>query len=122
MPQKAKDTALRLPKVTIVDFKSIELDRTLTALFARIYHNGQDSRLTKPNTTIQDFQEHILEQPDRFRDFSKHPDILRGWLEGHLLDLVNRGKHNQQVASPRPLHGFTYRFRNPKHCRDYGPQ
>lgn len=120
MPQKAKDTALRLPKVTIVDFKSIELERTLTALFARIYHNGQDSRLTKPNTTILDFQEHILEQPDRFRDFSKHPDILRGWLEGHLLDLVNRGKHNQQVASPRPLHGFTYRFRNPKHCRDYG--
>lgn len=120
MPQKAKDTAIRLPKVTIVDFKSIEMERTLTALFARIFHNGQDSRLTKPNTTIQDFQDHILEQPDRFRDFGKHPDVLRGWLEGHLLDLVNRGKHNQQVASPRPLHGYTYRFRNPKHCRDYG--
>jgi hypothetical protein len=24
------------------------------------------------------------------------------------------------VAAPRPLHGFTYRFRNPKHSRDYG--
>ncbi len=120
MPQRAKDTAFRLPKVTIVDFKSIELERTLTALFARIFHNGHDSRLTKPNTTIEDFRDHILEQPDRFRDFDKHPDVLQGWLEGHLLDLVNRGKHNQQVAAPRPLHGYTYRFRNPKHCRDYG--
>jgi len=120
MSQKAKDTALRLPKVTIVDFKSIELERTLTALFARIYHNGQDSRLTKSNTTIKDFSDHFLGKADHFQNFDKHPEILRGWLEGHLLDLVNRGKHNQQVASPRPLHGYTYRFRNPKHCRDYG--
>jgi hypothetical protein len=37
-----------------------------------------------------------------------------------LLDLVNRGKPGQAVAAPRPLHGYTYRFRNSKHCRDYG--
>jgi len=120
MPQKARDTQFRLPKVTIVDFKSIEMDRTLTALFARIFHQGQDSRLSKPNTTLEDFEADIMEQPAKFRDFGPHPEILRGWLEGHLLDLVNRGKHNQQVAAPRPLHGYTYRFRNPKHCRDYG--
>ena len=36
------------------------------------------------------------------------------------MDVVNRGKANQAVASPRPLHGFTYRFRNPRHSRDYG--
>lgn len=120
MPQKAKDKQFRLPKVTIVDFKSIEMERTLTALFARIHHDGQDSRLSKPNTTLEDFTAHILEKPDKFRGFDQEPAILRGWLESHLLDLVNRGKHNQQVASPRPLHGFTYRFRNPKHCRDYG--
>lgn len=120
MPQKARDKQFRLPKVTIVDFKSIEMERVLTALFARIHHDGQDSRLSKPNTRIEDFEGHILSKPDRFCDFDKHPDVLRGWLETHLLDLVNRGKHNQQVASPRPLHGFTYRFRNPRHCRDYG--
>lgn len=120
MPQKARDTQFRLPKVTIVDFKSIEMERTLTALFARIFHQGQDSRLSKPNTTLEDFEAHIMEQPDKFRGFGPHPEILRGWLEAHLLDLVNRGKHNQQVAAPRPLHGYTYRFRNPKHCRDYG--
>ena len=36
------------------------------------------------------------------------------------MDVVNRGKPTQAVAAPRPLHGFTYRFRNPKHSRDYG--
>ena len=36
------------------------------------------------------------------------------------MDIVNRGKRNQAVAGPRPLHGYTYRFRNPKHSRDYG--
>src|SRR4029453_3857963 len=42
------------------------------------------------------------------------------WVETHLLDLVNRGKANGALAAPRPLHGYTYRFRNPKHSRDYG--
>ncbi len=42
------------------------------------------------------------------------------WVETHLMDIVNRGKRNPVVAGPRPLHGYTYRFRNPKHSRDYG--
>jgi len=120
MPLKSRDKQFRLPKISVVDFKTIEMDRTLTALFARLYHKGHDSRLNKPDTRIDDIVEHILEKPDRFKDFSAHRAILEGWLESHLLDLVNRGKHNQQVAAPRPLHGFTYRFRNPRHCRDYG--
>ena len=120
MSLRAKDKAFRLPKISVIDFKSIEMDRSLTALFARIHHQGMDSRLSKPNTTLEDFEQHILEKPDRFKGFSSHQGILRGWLESHLLDLVNRGKYNQQVSAPRPLHGYTYRFRNPKHCRDYG--
>lgn len=120
MPQNARDKQFRLPKVTIVDFKTIEMDRTLTALFARIHHRGEESRLSKPNTTVETFLEHFAASGSCFQGFEKHPEILRGWLESHLLDLVNRGKHNQQVAAPRPLHGYTYRFRNPRICRDYG--
>lgn len=120
MALKSRDKHFRLPKISLIDFKTIEMDRVLTGLFARIYHRGQDSRLYKKDTTIETFEEHFLANPDRFKDFSKHKDIARGWLETHLLDLVNRGKTNQAVAAPRPLHGYTYRFRNPKHCRDYG--
>jgi hypothetical protein len=58
--------------------------------------------------------------PEWFTGFKDHPDVLTRWVETHLLDVVNRGRANQAVAAPRPLHGFTYRFRNPKHSRDYG--
>lgn len=46
--------------------------------------------------------------------------MVERWVETHLMDIVNRGKKNAAVAGPRPLHGYTYRFRNPKHSRDYG--
>jgi len=121
MPLRSRDKHFRLPKISLIDFKSLEMDRVLTGLFARIHHKGEDSRLYKKDTTIETFEEHFLKNPERFKDFNKYPGITRGWLETHLLDLVNRGKAGKEaVASPRPLHGYTYRFRNPRHCRDYG--
>lgn len=47
-------------------------------------------------------------------------EVLRKWIETDLMDVVNRGKPNQAIAAPRPLHGNTYKFRNAKHTRDYG--
>ena len=41
-------------------------------------------------------------------------------METHLLDIVSRGKPSQAVAGLRPLHGFTYRFRNARRSRAYG--
>ena len=120
MALKLRDKQFRLAKISHLDFKVIEMDRVLTGLFARISHKGMDSRLMKGDNTIGDFVAHFLEKPDRFQGFDKFPVLLRGWLETHLLDLVNRGKQTQAVAAPRPLHGYTYRFRNPKFCRDYG--
>jgi len=121
MALKSRDKHFRLPKISLLDYKTLEMDRVLTMLFARIHHKGEDSRLFKKDTKIDTFEAHFLSQPDRFKDFDKYPDITRGWLETHLLDLVNRGKAGKEaVAAPRPLHGYTYRFRNPSHCRDYG--
>jgi len=120
MALKSRDRLFRLPKISLLDFKSIEMDRVLTGLCARIQHRGDDSRLFKKDTTIESFEGHFLDNPARFKDFGKYRGITRGWLETHLLDLVSRGKPNQAVAAPRPLHGLTYRFRNPRHCRDYG--
>lgn len=121
MALKSRDKHFRLPKISLLDFKTLEMDRVLTMLFARIHHKGDDSRLFKKDNTVDTFEAHFLSQPTRFKDFGKYPDITRGWLETHLLDLVNRGKAGKEaVAAPRPLHGYTYRFRNPNHCRDYG--
>ncbi len=116
-----RDREFRLPKISYLDFKQLEMDRVLTSFFARLAHNGYPSRLKKRVTnTIEDFVEEFLDHPEWFAGFQDHRDIVTMWVETHLLDVVNRGKANQAVAAPRPLHGFTYRFRNPKHSRDYG--
>jgi hypothetical protein len=120
MGVKNTDKHFRLTKITHLDFKTVEMDRALTLLCARLKFDGCESRLGKDRlSTVDDFVAQFLEKKDLFTGFDKHTDIVRGWIETHLLDLVNRGRANQQVAAPRPLHGLTYRFRNPKHCRDY---
>jgi hypothetical protein len=121
MALSGDDKQFRLPKISLLDFKTIEMDRVLTCLFARMQHKGEDGRLFTRDNTIETFLAHFGDKKDAYRDFGRYPGIARGWLESHLLDLVNRGKVGKQaVAAPRPLHGYTYRFRNPKHCRDYG--
>ncbi len=103
-----RDREFRLPKISYLDFKYLEMDRVLTALFARLAHNGFPSRLRrKADLTVEAFVEESIEHPEWFSGFSTHRDILERWVETHLMDVVNRGKANQAVASPRPLHGFT---------------
>lgn len=121
MSLSKRDREFRLPKISYLDFKHLEMDRVLTAFFARLAHNGFPSRLRrKVELTVESFVEEFLEHPEWFTGFNDHREVLERWVETHLLDVVNRGKANQAVAAPRPLHGFTYRFRNPKHSRDYG--
>jgi hypothetical protein len=123
MAVKLKDKEFRLTTVSLLDFKSTEMDRVLTGLFARIKHRGYDSRLSQQELhTVGTFVDEFVDEKnaEKFKGFKKHKRVLERWLETHLLDLVNRGKPGQAVAAPRPLHGFTYRFRNSKHCRDYG--
>ena len=116
-----RDREFRLPKISYLDFKHLEMDRVLTAFFARLAHNGFPSRLRrKVELSVETFVEEFMEHPEWFTGFQGNRDVLERWVETHLLDVVNRGKPNQAVAAPRPLHGFTYRFRNPKHSRDYG--
>ncbi len=121
MSLSKRDREFRLPKISYLDFKQIEMDRVLTAFFARLAHNGFPSRLRrKVELSVESFVEEFLEHPEWFTGFRDHREVLARWVETHLLDVVNRGRANQAVAAPRPLHGFTYRFRNPKHSRDYG--
>lgn len=121
MSLSKRDREFRLPKISYLDFKQLEMDRVLTAFFARLAHNGFPSRLRrKVELSVESFVEEFLEHPEWFTGFKDHREVLERWVETHLLDVVNRGKANQAVAAPRPLHGFTYRFRNPKHSRDYG--
>ena len=131
MPIKGRDKEFRCQKVTFLEFNHTEMDRVLTMLFPRLKFDGHASR-KPPRAKIlkaEEFKDEILKGPrytgdvdlrDYFKGFDEFPDILEKWIETDLLDVVNRGKANQSVASLRPLHGETYKFRNAKFCRDYG--
>lgn len=121
MSLRKKDKQFRLKKISYLDFKQIEMDRVLTSFFARLQHDGYPSRLTRQKQLkIEAFREEFTGHPQWFRGFGRYPEITEAWIETHLMDVVNRGKPNQAVAAPRPLHGYTYRFRNTRHSRDYG--
>lgn len=121
MALQKKDREFRLPKISYLDFKTIEMDRVLTGLFERLEHGGYPSVFRdKRELTVDKFVDDILDASDKFLGFTLHRDMVERWVETHLMDIVNRGKKNAAVAGPRPLHGYTYRFRNPKHSRDYG--
>lgn len=121
MSIKGRDKEFRTPKTTYVDFKHIEMDRVLTMLFPRLKYDGYASRRPPRggDLTVEEFTEDFLEHPEWFAGFDRFPQVVHRWIETDLMDVVNRGKANQAVAAPRPLHGNTYKFRNAKHTRDY---
>ena len=114
-----RDKEFRHQGVSYLDYKQVEMDRVLTALLPRLWWDGRRSVLARSSDlTVDDFVTTIGEHPAAFVNFD--PAVTHRWLETHLLDVVNRGKATQAVAGLRPLHGFTYRFRNARRSRSYG--
>ncbi len=122
MSLKGRDKEFRTPKTTYIDFKHIEMDRVLTMLFPRLKYDGYAGRRPSRGSelTVEEFKQDFLEHPEWFAGFDNYPQVVHRWIETDLMDVVNRGKANQAIAAPRPLHGNTYKFRNAKHTRDYG--
>lgn len=117
----SRDKEFRTSKTTYVDFKLIEMDRVLTMLFPRLKYEGYGSRFSRGKLlTTDDFIQEFFEHKEWFKGFEQYRDITHKWIETELLDMVNRGKPEQTVAAPRPLHGNTYKFKNNKYARDYG--
>ncbi|MTJ16678.1 MULTISPECIES: hypothetical protein [unclassified Dolichospermum] len=119
-----KDKDFALDKISYVNFKHIEIDRTLLNLFPRLKFDGYPSRVRNSSLlfTVEKFLEEFIDDKNqsKFIGFAEHKDIVSKWLETDLLDLANRGKSNQAVVSPRPLHGNAYKYRNTKYAKDEG--
>lgn len=107
------------PGVSRIDYKPLDMDRVLTALLARLWHQGMPSKISRTATLDVDvFVKLFLEHPEVFDGFNR--ETTTRWTVTHLMDMVNRGRADEAVAAPRPLHGFTYRFRNSRKSRPYG--
>ncbi|MFC9493758.1 hypothetical protein [Streptomyces sp. NPDC056982] len=107
------------PGVSRIDYKPLDMDRVLTALLARLWHDGRPSKISRDKTLdVEVFVKLLLEHSEVFDGFDR--ETTARWTATHLLDLVNRGRADESVAGPRPLHGFVYRFRNSRKSRPYG--
>jgi hypothetical protein len=107
------------PGVSRIDYKPLDMDRVLTALLARLWHNGMPSKISRTSTLdVEVFVNLFLQNPEVFDGFDR--ETTTRWTVTHLMDMVNRGRSDEAVAAPRPLHGFTYRFRNSRKSRPYG--
>jgi hypothetical protein len=108
MALQKKDREFRLPKISYLDFKTIEMDRVLTGLFERLEHGGYPSVFRdKRELTVDKFVDDILEASHKFIGFAQHREIVERWVETHLMDIVNRGKKNagrSRAASAARLH------------------
>jgi len=122
MSLKGRDNEFRTPRISYLDFKHIEMDRVLTMLFPRLKYDGYGSRRPPRggDLSVEVFRDEFLKHPEWFAGFDAFPEVVYRWIETDPMDVVNRGKTNQAVAAPRPLHGNTYKFRNARHTRDYG--
>jgi hypothetical protein len=121
MALDGKDRAFRCDAISRIDYKTLTMDRVLTAFLARLWHDGVPSRMSRAvDLSVEDYLSLLLESDAPFDGFAENEDISRRWVGTHLLDLVNRGRVTEGVAGPRPLHGFAYRLRNSRRSRPYG--
>lgn len=122
MALDGKDRAFRCDAISRIDYKTLTMDRVLTAFLARLWHGGVTSRVRRATDLDVDAYLELLteDRTGKFVGFADNEDISRRWVSTHLLDLVNRGRPTEAVAGPRPLHGFAYRLRNTARSRPYG--
>lgn len=123
MVTRERSREFRFPQISYVDYKQIDIDRTLLNLFPRLKFDGYLGRIKKQpfKLTTEAFHEELIDEKnkEKFLGFSANPEVVRKWLETDLLDLVFRGRPKQAFVSLRPLHGNVYKFRNADHARDY---
>ncbi|PSL08137.1 hypothetical protein CLV30_101104 [Haloactinopolyspora alba] len=122
MALDSKDRAFRCDAISRIDYKTLAMDRVLTAFLARLWHGGVTSRMRRAtDLDVNAYLELLVDdKTGRFDGFADNEDVTRRWVATHLLDLVNRGRVSEAVAGPRPLHGFAYRLRNTFRSRPYG--
>ncbi len=121
---KKEDQEFRNPLIFHVDAKAIDLNRALLNLFMLIKYNGvrPKSKVGRKDMTIPNLVKRLvkLEEDGQAQGFAANEDQLHWWVLSNLVDMVNRGDPDREAfASLRAIHLDSYKYRNPRHARDY---
>jgi hypothetical protein len=124
MPLSRKDKEFAVPLVSVLDTKTIDLERALVNFLIKLKYGLTPTVRSSPRLlTVRDLTDLACsrDKSAQLRGFADHETVVYKWLESDLLDLVFRGHPvKENLASARPLHLNAFRLRNPKHCSDYG--
>ncbi len=107
------------PSISRIDYKALDMDRVLTALLARLWHQGfPQPGVPKRDLDVDAFVDLLPEERRGLRRVRSgdHDPLDRHPPAGH----GQPGQGHRSGGGPRPLHGFTYRFRNSRKSRPYG--
>lgn len=96
MSLKKQDKEFNLNKITYLEYKYSEIERTFLNLFPRLKFDGYLGKVRKgiQELTLDTFAAELtdLDNQTEFINFPDYREIIYKWLETDLLDLVNRGR------------------------------
>ncbi len=120
-----EERVFREPYIFAPDVKAITLDNVLVNLFMLMRNNGARIKLMLKAGKFHDIKSlkeyfNKLESDGEIQGYTgNNKEAIESWLRSSLVNMVNRGKAKENVASMRPLHLESYRIRNQKHTKDY---
>ena len=113
------DKDFRHEGVSYLDYKQVEMDRVLTAFLARLWWGGQSSVISRdPRTrSPRGLRRPMMRTPESVPGFD--PAVTKPLGRDPSAGHGEPGKAQPGRGRARPLHGFTYRFRNARRSRAY---
>lgn len=122
-----EDSTMRNELIFAADAKAVNIDNAMVNLFMLLNHNGLRPKLRPRDEGTAGFDiERIkknfftLDDLGEISGFKDNPDAVEWWIRSNLVNMVNRGRHDEEkISSLRPIHLESYKVRNPHHTRDY---
>ena len=112
MTLRAPHRDWRLPQVSPIDVRAVDLDAVLTRLWLRIVH-GNRPLMPRPGapTTISELAVDLERRTnDRFRGFADIPGAAEAWLRADLVKTLRR--YPERFTVGRPVHALATRIRS----------
>ena len=118
---------MRNELIFAADAKAVNIDNAMVNLFMLLNHNGLRPKMRPKDEASSGFDiERIkknfftLDDNGEVTGFKEHPEAVEWWIRSNLVNMVNRGRHDEEnISSLRPIHLESYKIRNPHHTRDY---
>lgn len=122
-----EDTTMRNELIFAADAKAVNIDNAMVNLFMLLNHNGLRPKLRPREEATAGFDiDRIkknfftLDELGEISGFKDNPEAVEWWIRSNLVNMVNRGRHDdEKISSLRPIHLESYKVRNPHHARDY---